>query len=117
MNSREDQKTSNIVRALCLYFLRKKCPQMNISVTPGQPSFIVAVSGKVSLSSKELEEIINNLNRPKTPELEYYYDDLIVSDTYDNLFFLLGSMVSKAQVDYQDGLLRIELTRGNHAHR
>ena len=58
----------------------------------------------------ELEEIINNLNRPKTPELEYYYDDLIVSGTIDNLFVLLGSMVSDANVDYQDGLLRIELT-------
>ncbi len=62
---------------------------------PGQPSFIVAVSGKVSLSSKELEEIINNLNRPKTPELEYYYDDLIVSDTYDNLFSYLAQWSAK----------------------
>lgn len=110
MNSRKDHKTSNIVRALCLYFLRKKCPQMNINVTPDQPAFIVTVSGKVSLSPKELEEIKNQLNRPKTPELVYYYDDLIVSDTSDNLFILLGSMVSKAQVDYQDGLLKIELS-------
>jgi hypothetical protein len=110
MNSREDQKASNIVRALSLYFLRKKCPQTNVIITPCPLSYTVVVSGKVCLSPNELEEIINNLNRPKTPELEYYYDDLIVSGTIDNLFVLLGSMVSDANVDYQDGLLRIELT-------
>ncbi len=110
MNSREDHKTSNIVRALCQYLLRKKCPQMNISVTPCPPSYTVVVSSKVSMNSKEVEEITKHLNQPKVAEMEYYYEDLIVSDTYDNLFFLLGSMVSKAKVDYQDGLLKIELT-------
>lgn len=110
MNSREEQKTSNIVRALTLYFLHKKCPQTSVTIIPSPPSYTVVVSGSVRLSPKELREMTDHLNQPKIPEMEYYYDDLIVSDTIDNLFILLGAMVSKAQVDYQDGLLRIELT-------
>lgn len=111
MNSREDQKTSNIARALCQFFLSKNCPETRITVTPCPSCYTIIASGKISLTEKEVAEITNLLEHPKTPEMDYYYDDLLVSGMNDNEFTLLGSMVNNAYVSYKEGILKIELNR------
>ena len=111
MKSRENYKTSNIVWALCHYFLSKASSETHITVTPGPSCYYVGATGRIALTQTELEEIISLLNRPKTPEMEYYYDDLVVSGMRDNEFALVGAMVDEALVTYAEGLLKIELSR------
>lgn len=111
MNSREDQKTSNIVRALSKYYLSKNCPETSITITPCPSCYTIVVSGRVVLNQAELKQITENLQHPKTPEMDYYYDDLLVSDMTDNEFALIGSMVNNAYLSYLDGILKIELNR------
>ncbi len=111
MNRREFQKTSNIVRALSQYFLIKGCAEVTLVVRPSEDHCTITVAGSLVINEQELEELSGWLNQPKTAEMEYYYDDLLISALEDNELSLLGLMVDQSQVSYQDGMLQIKVTR------
>ena len=111
MNRREYQKTSNIVRALSQFFLIKGCAEVTIVVRPSQDHCTITVTGSLVINETELAELSGWLNQPKTAEMEYYYDDLLISALEDNELSLLGLMVDQSQVSYKDGLLEIKVTR------
>lgn len=111
MYRREFQKTSNIVRALCQFYLLNGCPETNITVLPFEAYSKIKISGKVEISESILEEVVGWLNQPKTSEVEYYYDDLLASALEDNELSLLGLMIDYADISYQEGVLEISISR------
>lgn len=110
MYRRENQKTSNIVRALCQFYLSEGCPETHITVQPFQQYSKIKILGEVEISESKLEEILAWLNQPKTSEMEYYYDDLLVSTLEDNELSLIGLMIDQAEVSYREGVLEISVT-------
>jgi hypothetical protein len=109
MKIRDNHKISNIVRVLCHYFLSKSSSEIHITVKP-QPGYLcVSATGNVNITKTELDTIKSLLDQAKTPEMEYYYDDLLLTDVNGNEFTLLGAMVDDTQVTYIDGILEVEL--------
>lgn len=111
MYRREFQKTSSTVKSLCQFYLMRGCLETNIVVRPFREYCMIRVSGQMEINEREVKEIDGLLNQPKTSEMEYYYDDLLDSDFDDNELRMLGLMVDKAEVKYQDGILVIEVLR------
>ena len=111
MHKRELQKTSNIVRTLCQYFLIRGGCETHILVQPCEDYSLIEISGRVNISEQEIQEIEQSFNQAKTSEMEYYYDDLISTDLEDNELNLLGQMIDDHTVTFEDGLLKIVVKR------
>jgi hypothetical protein len=80
-------------------------------IKPSDDHCSIQVSGRLELNQKEFADITDCLSRPKTAEMEYYYDDLLLSGHEDNELSLLGLMIDDAEVEYQDGILSICVMR------
>ena len=111
MHKRESQKTSNIVRALCQYFLLRGGCETHILVQPYEDCSLIEISGRVNVSEQEIQEIEKSFNQAKTSEMEYYYDDLLSTDLEDNELNLLGQTIDDHSVTFEDGLLKIVVKR------
>ncbi|MBP7213434.1 MAG: hypothetical protein KBA03_04290 [Anaerolineaceae bacterium] len=111
MHRRESQKTSNIVRALCQYFLLRGGYETHIVVQPCEDYSLIEISGRVNISEQEIQKIEKAFNQTKTSEMEYYYDDLLSTDLEDNELDLLGQTIDDHSVTFADGLLKIVVKR------
>ena len=111
MHRRESQKTSNIVRTLCQFFLLRGGDELHILVQPNDEYSLIDISGKVNVSEQEIQEIEQAFNQAKTSEMEYYYDALISTDLQDNELNLLGQMTDDHSVTFSDSKLNIIVKR------
>lgn len=64
-----------------------------------------------NLNEEHLENLINALNAPRQREIEEYYWNLLGEYETDNQLSIIGMMVDKAEVTFNNNILTIKLYR------
>ncbi len=107
MNEYNMDRTSNIARSLCRYYLQKGCQNFTISFRLLGTDCFIEVAGNVALETSEYETIYANLSKPVAPELAHYYDELLASGGDDEDFSLMGYLVDVCNIEYKEGKLSL----------
>lgn len=94
------------------YFLDNGIEHLQIDFTFEKKKFSVAVKGKATKAPADLKEVTLALQDGRQPELDQYYADLLGGDKKPN-YYLLGAMIDRAEVTYQNNELTMRICRCN----
>lgn len=110
----EANKISRIIDELNSHYLNKGARKINISIESldDQYQIFFEICG-IECSEAELTEVRELLNETRQPEVESYYWTLTSesSDPEDSELSLIGMMIDKAEIAYEDSKLIIKLYR------
>lgn len=104
--------TLKIASEIMHYFMDHKIMQIQMSFDYSPAHFFIEVTGKSTTKPDDLDKITHALNDGRQPELEEYYFDLLGDDTSEPNYYLIGAMLDKAQVNYENQQLTIQVWRG-----
>ena len=107
----EKNKASKILDELVDYFFRNKIYQMNITLDYSAKEIIVHLDGPCKEKPSDYDNLFEILNEERRPELEEYYYGLLGGDFNREELNLLGSMIDKAEMSYEDNHLSITVYR------
>lgn len=104
--------TLKIASEMMHYFIEHKIMQIQMTFDFSHTHFFVEVTGKTATEPDDLEKITQALTDGRQPELEAYYFDLLGDDLSEPNYYLIGAMLDKAQVKYENQQLTIQVWRG-----
>jgi hypothetical protein len=107
----EKNKASKILSELVDYFLRNKIYQINMSLEYSAKGTIIHLDGPSSKKPEDYDELYEIFNEDRRPEFDEYYYSLLGGDIKRDELNLLGSMINKAEMSYQDNILSITVYR------
>lgn len=109
--SKERQKASKILEELIDYFFRQKANRLTMSLDYEKDQTRVHVEGMCENKPEDFQEFEELMNAPRRPELEGYYYELLGSSSSHGELKLLGSLIDRAQMSYEDQKLSITVYR------
>ncbi|WP_024614392.1 hypothetical protein [Clostridium sp. Ade.TY] len=102
-------KIINEIMSFCYHF---NTTDINVNVkTIGNTSVILIKSKIDNLSNETLSNLEQTLNIPRQHEVEQYYWHLGGDSEFDSELSLVGMMVDKSKVSYENNILTIEVER------
>ena len=107
----EKNKASKILSELVDYFFRNKIYKINMSLEYSAKETIIHIEGACSKKPEDYDDLYEVFNEERRPELEEYYYSLLGGDFKRDELNLLGSMINKADMSYQNNLLSITVFR------
>ncbi|MCC5911020.1 MAG: hypothetical protein JJT76_11350 [Clostridiaceae bacterium] len=105
---RDKTKLINMIGELIGFYFKIGIMDMDVNLQQGEKETIITLEGDCSNPPIEkLEELKELLNTPRQAEVEDYYSKLLGDDHDYQELNLLGAMVDKASVDYENNKLKI----------
>ncbi len=109
----EIKKVAKMIDEIVTYFLYTlECPRFDLNYTRGEDAFRLDFSFHgLDTAAETIEEIRENLSRPRQPELEDYYWQLAGETQDDHELALVSMMTDDVQLDYSGDTLRLRVQR------
>lgn len=108
-----EEKAKRIMAEIIGYFLDNGLHRMEIQLTPEDDGYHISVSGPADKEPEDLKSFRNALSDGVQPEMEEYYMQLLNMSSGKEHHYLLGAMVDKAEVVYENGILRVTAIKKN----
>ena len=106
------EKNLKIVNELITYFNKLGNTNVHIDLSSDNENSYFNIYGEVeTICSDEIASLIKILNTPRQHEIEQYYWNLGGESEYDSELTLVGMMINKAKVSYENKILKISLIR------
>ena len=106
------EKNLRIVNELIAYFNKLGSSDVHIDLSSDNENSYFNIYGEVTdITNEEISYLINTLNTPRQHEVEQYYWNLSGESEYDSEMTLVGMMINKAKVSYEEKMLKISLVR------
>jgi len=104
------RKISKIVDEMTAYLLCIGATDINIQIENNQQDFKISIRSNYGKNQKlRIEDMIRDLNTPRTEEIEGCYGDLVGGCNLGGELHLVGMMVDKAEIKNIDSILEIIL--------
>ncbi|MTI49734.1 MAG: hypothetical protein FH761_18030 [Firmicutes bacterium] len=108
----EVKKISKIIDELVTFCLLHGTNSMNISIENSEEYFKISISGdSIDCKDKRVKKLKQLLSGPRQTEIEEYYWELAGENDRDTELCLVGAMIDKAEVNYDEKDLSITLYR------
>lgn len=106
------EKNIRILDELITYFNKQGNTEFHIDMKKEDEQHYFCISGFVEhLTQEEVKSLEEVLNMPRQHEIEEYYWQLGGEISFDNELTLVGMMIDKANVTYEDKILTISVIR------
>lgn len=107
----EKNKAAKILSELVDYFFRNKIYKINMSLEYSKSGTVIHIDGPCTQKPGDYNDIFEVFNEERRPELEEYYYSLLGGDFKRDELNLLGSMIDKAEMSYENNHLSITVYR------
>ena len=112
MKDERYKKSKLVSSAITEYFFSHNAQSIEIKVDYSDSKFIVSARAKLNKNPENLEELSKILNSKQSEDLELYYTELLeFSHGSRRDLELLSSLIDKADVDYKDKILNINIEK------
>ncbi|WP_408956018.1 hypothetical protein [Natroniella sp. ANB-PHB2] len=109
---KNSKKIIKVVGELMSFYYQLGIRQIEIDVKDGSEQMVVSIKGeKEKIDNERLEEVNELLNTPRQAQVEEYYWKLAGESGQASELSLLGMMIDKAEVSYEDSILEIKVYR------
>lgn len=106
------EKNLKIINEMVTYFKKLGNKNIHLDFTSDETKSYFLISGDIAnISTEQLNNLSDILNRPRQPEVEECYWQLNGQSEIECEFTLIGAMIDSAKVDYTNGILTVELLR------
>lgn len=106
------EKNLKIINEMVTYFKKLGNKDIHIDFTSDETKSLFLISGDVTnISNEKLNDLSNILNKPRQPEVEECYWQLNGESEIECEVTLIGVMIDSAKVEYNNGILTVELLR------
>lgn len=106
------EKNLKIINELIAYFHKLGNSNIHVDLSSDDSNSYFNIYGEIKvISSEELENLNTILNIPRQHEVEQYYWNLGGECEFDSELSLVGMMINKAKVSYENDILKISLVR------
>lgn len=105
---------TRIVAEMMHYFYQHHIYELQIDAKLEADCFLLTVRGTTDRPHPEMDDFCAELNTPRLPELETYYNQLLGLNEQFCQIRLLSSMIDKAELEKGDGYLSIRIVRKLH---
>ena len=108
----EYRKISRIIDELTTFFLEKKATDIKLSIQVLDNKEVITITASpVGHMKKVIQDLQNVLSYPREIEMEEYYWELAGECDYSSELGIVGTMIDKASIDYDDECISLELIR------
>lgn len=113
--NKEKRKINLIINELVTFFIKNNATQINIKINNLEAHTEIQVFGNCSqIKEKEIQQLKKKLSSPRLIENENLYWKLVGDIHSEDELYLLGTMVDKSRVDYDNAIgLKITINREN----
>lgn len=105
------RKAMRIVTEVMGYFVEHNAQKLQVELDVSKGIIVVMVSGCLPLKPYDLDTFISAMDEPRQPEMDEYYDGLLGFDSKLQGYHLLGAIIDKAEITYEDGCLSVRIER------
>jgi hypothetical protein len=109
--TRERMKIIKIVNELLSYFFMHHIIDVQIDIQYGEEHVTITIVGQISKKPDDVEELFEVLNAERQVEYEDYYWSLLGEHRNYSELNLLGSLVDKGEVTFEDDHLTVKVYR------
>lgn len=100
-----------ILSELAAFFMSRGARELKMELKDEEDKVCMCISGSIEDTLQEdVDELASQLKVQRQHEVESYYWQLSGEDEFED-FMAVGMMVDKAEVEYRDGRLEINITR------
>lgn len=107
----EQLKAIKILEELIDYFFRNGSYDLNMALKYHKDKICIHVEGTCEHRPADFMELYELLNSARRPELEGYYYELLGSSVGNGELKLLGSLIDRADMSYENNLLSVTVFR------
>lgn len=101
-----------LLSVLVGYFWRNRIRELNVSLKQRKEEYEIEVSGFAPAAPSDLDEFKRGLQEGCQPELADYYDQLLGPDSGDtDAYYLLGAVIERADITYEEQRLTVKLIK------
>ncbi len=103
-------KAKRISSELMDFFLRNNFTKLTLALDVCENKTLISIVGDVKPACAKLDYLREELNKPRLPEYDDFYDELLGTDQEKSLE-LVAFMTDSAEVECSHGKIRITLIR------
>lgn len=107
----ERMKVIKIVNELLSYFFMHHIVDVQIDVQYGKQHVVITIVGQIDQKPDDVDELYHLLNAERQVEYEDYYWSLLGEHRNHFELNLLGSLVDKGEVSYENEHLTVKVYR------
>ena len=106
------EKNLKIINELMTFLHKLGSNNINVTICTEEESTNILLSGEVpNLNKEKLETLVNALNTQRQHEIEEYYWNTLGDYETDNQLSIIGMMIDKSEVTFNNNILTIKLYR------
>lgn len=106
------EKNLKILNELISYFHKHGADNLHIDIENTEDTFYCIICGSVpNLKERQLEKLDKILNCPRQHEVEQYYWNLNGESELDGELTLVGMMIDKVEISYENSVLELKVWR------
>lgn len=110
----EKSRAPRIVKELIGYFLEHKYYHFDLSFDLNPKELRVIIKVPMTSVPDHFFDLVDDLNLPRSVEIDEYYNALLGGHGTDHDYTLLGESVDEASLDFEDGILTLTVSRYNN---
>lgn len=108
----EHRKVSRIADELITFFLEHHAKEIKLNVKDLQDREVITIKASpVDHLNEVIEDLEKVLSYPRESEMEEYFWELAGECDYSSELALVGSMIDRANIDYEEDYICLELIR------
>lgn len=111
MNVSFDQP-NKIVYELINYFWRNKIFNLSLDFQPYKNGYTIVLQGESAQRPTDLEKFTRALQIGPQPAMEYY-DQLLGEEPDDESLYLIGAVIDRAEISWDEGRLYVRIEKDN----
>lgn len=107
---RERLKAKRISTELMDYFLRQGFTSLQLALDVRDSESVIQMTGDIRPSCENVQALFEDLNEPRMPEYDDYYDELLGTDQEEALHHV-AYLTDSAEVERSDNTIRVTVRR------
>lgn len=106
------EKNLKIINELMTFLHKLGSNNINVTISTEEKSTNFLLSGEVpNLNEEKLENLVNALNTHRRHEIEEYYWNTLGDYETDSQLSIIGMMIDKSEITFNNNILTIKLYR------
>ena len=105
------RKAMRICNEIMGYFVEHRAKKLQVEMDVSNSVIEINVSADLPDRPHDLDAFISAMDEPRQPEMDEYYDGLLGFNSKLQGYRLLGTMVDKVNISYENGCLSVHVER------
>ena len=111
LNAQEYRKAKLIAAEMMDYFFNYRVKDLKLAVSFEGDRLVIDLIGSMAEEPADIEEVMDQLQKPRQYEVEEYYEDLLgIREDLLNTE-IIAAMIDEATYSFVDGKVQLELIR------